>query len=87
MKVPVFQKCASSDVPVCYCFDWTKERIEREIRQTGYSSAETSIRHHVKAGRCACEINNPQGSCCLANVRQVVNQFLPSGEIHNNSHA
>ncbi len=24
LKVPVFQKDSDMDVPVCYCFDWTR---------------------------------------------------------------
>nr|WP_233455219.1 hypothetical protein [Paenibacillus elgii] len=27
LKVSVFQKDASLDVPVCYCFGWTRERL------------------------------------------------------------
>ncbi|RMF25879.1 MAG: (2Fe-2S)-binding protein [Cyanobacteria bacterium J083] len=75
IKVPVFQKDEGLDVPVCYCFGWTRERIQQEITQTGRSSAEISIRNHVRAKRCGCEVNNPQGSCCLANVRQVTRKF------------
>ena len=26
----------------------------------------------IRAGKCACDIRNPQGSCCLGNVRAVV---------------
>jgi hypothetical protein len=26
----------------------------------------------VQADQCACDIRNPQGSCCLGNVRAVV---------------
>jgi hypothetical protein len=29
----------------------------------------------IKAGQCACEIRNPQGSCCLGNVRKVVKRI------------
>lgn len=71
IKVPVFQKDKSLDVPVCYCFGWSRDRIQQEIIQTGKSSAEANIRGHIQAGRCGCEVNNPQGSCCLGNVRQL----------------
>lgn len=27
LKMPVYQKNPSMDVPVCYCFDWTRERL------------------------------------------------------------
>lgn len=69
VKVPIFQKQQGLQVPICYCFDWTRARICQEIKQTGNSHAETSIRTHIQAGRCGCEVNNPQGICCLANVR------------------
>jgi Zinc binding domain len=72
IKVAVFQKEKSGKVPVCYCFNWTPTGILEEIQQTNHSTAESSIRTHIQAGRCGCEVNNPQGSCCLANVRQEV---------------
>jgi hypothetical protein len=74
MSVPVFQKDACSSVPVCYCFGWTRERIREELSSTGTSTAATSISAHIKAGRCACEVNNPQGSCCLGNVATAVKE-------------
>lgn len=72
LKVPVFQKDPGADVPACYCFGWTRKRIGDEIASTGNSTAEASITQNIKAGRCGCEVNNPQGSCCLGNVNQVV---------------
>ena len=76
LKVPVFQKSDDEDCPVCYCFGWTRRRIKREIDETGTSTAIADISAHVKAGRCACEVNNPQGSCCLANVASVISAHL-----------
>ncbi|MBI4339532.1 MAG: (2Fe-2S)-binding protein [Chloroflexi bacterium] len=72
LKVPVFQKSDAAGIPVCYCFDWSPKRIAQEIATTGQSTASRTITAHVQAGRCACEVNNPQGSCCLGNVTQVV---------------
>lgn len=72
LKVPVFQKDTNSEVPICYCFNWTRQRIQTEIEQQGESQAVASITAHVKAGRCGCEVNNPQGACCLGNVRRVL---------------
>ncbi|MDJ0706240.1 MAG: (2Fe-2S)-binding protein [Leptolyngbyaceae cyanobacterium MO_188.B28] len=76
VAVPVFQKDLRLQVPICYCFSWTRDRIYQEIQQTGSSTAETSILNHIKAGRCRCEINNPQGSCCLANIRTFMREVL-----------
>lgn len=66
MKVPVYQKNFSMDVPVCYCFDWTRERL-LQTAGTDQQPAD-EIKAHVQAGRCGCEVNNPQGACCLGNV-------------------
>lgn len=62
-------------VPVCYCFGWTPEKIRAEIETTGKSTAIDHIKAQVKAGNCYCEVTNPQGSCCLGNVQQVVARF------------
>ncbi|MCK9905406.1 hypothetical protein MXD63_36140, partial [Frankia sp. Cpl3] len=36
------------------------------------------IKTQVQAGRCACEIHNPQGTCCLGNVSAFVRGFKRS---------
>jgi hypothetical protein len=75
VKVPVYQKNPSINVPVCYCFDWTRERL---ILAVGYKQQPTDqIKAYVQEGRCGCEVNNPQGACCLGNVStfmQSINQ-------------
>lgn len=71
VRVPVFQKETQDPIPVCYCFDFSTADIREEIERTGASTAADQISQGVKDGYCACEITNPQGSCCLGNVRQV----------------
>lgn len=70
VKVTVFQKDGRADVSVCYCFGWTRERIRQAVRDKNDPSEE--IRQQVQANRCGCEVNNPQGSCCLGNVNEYV---------------
>ncbi|MGJ3245551.1 MAG: putative iron-sulfur cluster-binding metallochaperone [Elainellaceae cyanobacterium] len=74
VKVPVFQKDEGDDVPVCYCFGWTRQRLQNELAFSGQSTAIESITAHVHAKRCGCEVNNPQGTCCLGNVKRVLQQ-------------
>lgn len=74
LKVPVFQKDEDEFVPVCYCFGWTRQRIREELSQSRKNSAVDAIKAHMQAKRCGCEVNNPQGSCCLENVRAVIKQ-------------
>lgn len=66
LKVSVFQKDAALDVPVCYCFGWTRERLIQAAQENQNPIAH--IREQVQANRCGCEVNNPQGACCLGNV-------------------
>lgn len=68
MAVPVFQKEPAGDRTVCYCFAIGEGDLRREVAETGRSTATERVTAHVRAGRCACEIKNPQGSCCLGNV-------------------
>ncbi len=62
--------------PVCYCFGWTPQKIQAEIKTTGKSTTIDQIKAQVKAGNCYCEVTNPQGSCCLGNVAKVVQEVL-----------
>ena len=68
VSAPVFQKETAGSRTVCYCFQITETDLRREIEATGESAASARVTAHVKAGRCACEIKNPQGSCCLGNI-------------------
>lgn len=68
IKVPIFQKNDGGQTPACYCFGITRDDLHeaREIRKGAEVIAR--IKHHIQAGRCGCEVNNPQGRCCLGNV-------------------
>ncbi|MED0680858.1 (2Fe-2S)-binding protein [Aneurinibacillus thermoaerophilus] len=70
LKVLVYQKDDALDVPVCYCFGWTRKRLIQAIRSS--QNPVEFIREHVLANRCGCEVNNPQGSCCLGNVTKFI---------------
>ncbi len=60
------------DVFVCYCFRHTPATIRAEVAAAGRSTVLAAITAGIRAGRCACEVRNPQGSCCLGNVRAAV---------------
>lgn len=70
LKVPVFQKDKALDVPVCYCFGWTREGIIKAVQENQLPT--DHIRGQVQANRCGCEVNNPQGTCCLGNVNSFI---------------
>ncbi|HLB24396.1 MAG TPA: hypothetical protein VJP07_09905 [Dehalococcoidia bacterium] len=68
----VFQKHpADDDALVCYCFRHTVGSIRSRHDVPAGGSVIAEIQAGIQAGQCACDIRNPQGSCCLGNVRSV----------------
>lgn len=68
LRERVFQKHPEEPQSlVCYCFQHTVG----EVWARGQAVVD-AISRGVKAGQCACEIRNPQGSCCLGNVRTLL---------------
>ncbi len=72
VRVRVGLKETEDPVSICYCFGFTEAMAVEEIRATGKCTNSQRITAEVKAGNCACEIRNPQGSCCLGNVNAAV---------------
>lgn len=72
VKVAVYQKDPHPGTPACYCFGHTRADLERSAREGEAERLPQSIQAHIKAGRCGCEVNNPQGSCCLGNINRAL---------------
>jgi len=72
VRVPVFQKSECQDRLVCYCFDHSVLEIDQDVKRDGSSGAVESITEKCRNGEDRCPETNPQGSCCLGNVRAVV---------------
>jgi hypothetical protein len=71
LRERVYQKhLDEADGLVCYCFRHTVG----EVRERGVAVVE-AINAGIKKGQCACDIRNPQGSCCLGNVRAVMRRI------------
>lgn len=58
--------------PLCYCFGFDRAAVRQEVAATGDSSIPARIAAEVKAGRCACDVRNPSGVCCLGDVNKAV---------------
>ena len=84
VRVPVWQKEPVGRRMVCYCFGENEADITAEIDGTGESLAVNRIRTHIAAGRCACEVRNPRGACCLGDVIAAVQHMR---EVHLKSAA
>jgi bacterioferritin-associated ferredoxin len=78
LLVRVGAKEKADPIPVCYCFGFTRKDIEKEIAETGRSTVAELISAEVKAGKCACEVKNPSGKCCLGEVGRTVQHYVRS---------
>ncbi len=76
LLVRVGAKATADPIPICYCFGFSKKDIEDEIRSTGKSTVAERITEEVEADRCACEVKNPSGKCCLGDVTRAVRNRL-----------
>lgn len=74
VRVRIGQKETTAPRPVCYCFDHTVEEIEADVAATGTSPIAESITAKCRQGLDRCEETNPQGSCCLGNVRRALRE-------------
>lgn len=75
IRVPVCQKEPSGARLLCYCFGETEPSIRRELVEHGHTDAVARIRAHIAAQRCACDIRNPRGACCLGDVMAAVKRI------------
>ena len=80
LRVSVWQKVLSGERTFCYCFGETEAAIRAEIARDGSSRAAERVRAHIQAGRCACEIRNPRGRCCLGELMAAVTRLAASRE-------
>jgi hypothetical protein len=71
----VYQKePTAADMPICYCFRHTVGDLRMGSAEARAAILD-DINTGIDAGQCACDLRNPQGSCCLGNVRILVRQF------------
>lgn len=73
----VYQKePQAAGVSVCYCFRHTVGAL-RADSAAGRAAILDDIRSGVEDGQCACDLRNPQGTCCLGNVRRLLSKLEP----------
>lgn len=75
IREKVYQKeLLAEDAFVCYCFRHTRGEI-RNATPEDQARIVAEINAGVQAGQCACDLRNPQGSCCLGNIHQLIKQI------------
>ncbi len=75
LRERVYQKSPNDDdVFVCYCFIHTVGEF-RGMNPAQRSVTVDDITLGTKINQCACDIRNPQGECCLGNVRALIKRI------------
>jgi len=71
----VYQKEPEADeVFVCYCFRHTVGEM-RQVSSAERTTIVDDINAGIQAEQCACDLRNPQGSCCLGNARELIKKL------------
>jgi hypothetical protein len=65
LRQAVGQKSSAADRMLCYCFDIRADQVTDETKQNGHSDSKEFVIEMTKSKRCACDIRNPSGQCCL----------------------
>ena len=60
---------------VCYCFEVGRSDLARAATAGDPEEPLRRIVGEVRAGRCACEVKNPTGRCCLGTLRRVIDEL------------
>jgi hypothetical protein len=63
-------KTSEGDGMLCFCFPLRRSELTQAVRSGAGERTIGRIEAEVRAGNCACEIRNPTGRCCLAELRR-----------------
>ena len=74
VKVRVGVKETADPVPLCYCFDYSREDVRRDIETAGMTRILDDIKAEIQGGFCACEVKNPSGACCLGDITRAIQE-------------
>jgi hypothetical protein len=56
---------------LCYCFDISIDDYQSALVNHTSKIIKDFVTDNTKKGRCACEIKNPSGRCCLTQFKQL----------------
>jgi hypothetical protein len=83
--IPSFKGSPSQNDLVCYCFLYSRQDIEDELKVSGATTIFDRITAEVKAKNCACEVRSPSGKCCLGAVKKVIQETREKLQIRQES--
>jgi len=74
-KIEVGLKDWSKNNTICYCFDWTKDKVLEQLKQEGKTNVVEDISSKMNDIGCSCDTKNPSGKCCLKEVKELVKEL------------
>jgi hypothetical protein len=80
LRMLVWHKEPAGERLMCYCFGENERDVRAELTEHGRSAVVDRIRTQIAAKRCACDIRNPRGACCLGDVIAAVSAMLAGKE-------
>ena len=75
ISVIVGLKDGANPATVCYCFDWTKDKIKSELEKARKTIAIEDIKAKMQNPGCSCEVLNPSGGCCLSDITKTIKEL------------
>ena len=80
VRVPVWQKLPPGERMLCYCFGENERDIQTEIALHGSTAVVARVRGLIAERRCACDVRNPRGACCLGDLTAAVKRLQAEQE-------
>ena len=80
VRIGVWHKQRPGVRTLCYCFGENEADMLREIHEHGATSAVARVRRHIADRRCACDVRNPRGVCCLGDLMAAVKRLSVAQE-------
>ncbi len=60
---------------LCYCFDIPEEDYREAMRNETGEEIRAFVVRQTAGKRCACDIRNPSGRCCLADFQRLMEEI------------
>lgn len=74
LRSAVWQKVPEGSRTICYCFGETEVALRADVEQNTNHVIDR-VRGHIEAARCACDIRNPRGACCLGDLTAIMKRL------------
>ena len=76
LRVKAYHKSPREDqTPICFCFNHSVGDLKQDYLESQGKIIIDRINLGIQKGQCGCDIRNPEGVCCLGNVRRHIKKL------------